>query len=92
MSNSSNEVGTSFDVEVVKDSACDRLPREAPREDEAMARHVVVLMLENRSFDNALGYLDAHHPFDGLRTQVAFPESQTKIYILSFTYLEIENN
>jgi phospholipase C len=33
---------------------------------DAAVKHVVVLMLENRSFDNALGYLDSHHPFDGL--------------------------
>lgn len=33
---------------------------------DAAVKHVVVLMLENRSFDNALGYLDSHHPFNGL--------------------------
>jgi phospholipase C len=55
---SSNALGKPFDEGTTGGG-------EAKKGDAAV-KHVVVLMLENRSFDNALGYLDSHHPFDGL--------------------------
>jgi len=39
-------------------------------------RHIVVLMMENRSFDHMLGFLNATHPnIDGLTGKEAIPDS-----------------
>jgi hypothetical protein len=47
-------------------AAEEKKEKEKKEEEGGVVKHVVVLMLENRSFDNALGYLDSHHPFHGL--------------------------
>lgn len=75
---------------LAKPPASGVVPRPAARPalaaDDPLARidHVVVLMLENRSFDHMLGYLYADsgnrspigHPFDGLTGQEANPDAQ----------------
>lgn len=46
--------------------------------------HIVVLMLENRSFDHLFGFLDHPQPFDGLTGNEWNPVSDTdttKVYV-----------